>query len=108
MVSMVQQHISTTFYQWQFAATLAWWIIVKATTGKFLYDITNGSVFTCPSWLSSKILHQLQLPPRRKYVFIASLVALGLGGWGIPLVSVSWCDPQQLPIHLVAAFSVPS
>jgi len=91
-----QQHISITFYQWQFAATLVWWILVRALVKKNLDDITQGSVFTCPSWLSDRLLHQLQLPKHRRIVFVASLFSLAVGGgWGFAVAGVQPPDQTQ-------------
>ncbi|CAB9506342.1 expressed unknown protein [Seminavis robusta] len=77
-----EHHISKTFYKWQFSTTLLWWVTIRLATGKNLYDITNGSVCTRPSWIPIQYLHYLQRPSRRRAIFLLSLFALAIGGWG--------------------------
>ena len=95
------EHISTTFYQCQFSATILWWLVVRVMTRMQLYEITNGSVFTKPSWLSCRFLHHMQSPSRRKVIFVASVLAMGVAGWGFPFV-----DPKWMSTRLVTALVV--
>jgi hypothetical protein len=94
-------HTSKMFYRWQFSATMLWWIAIRLMTTRHVYEITNGSVFTRPSWLPSQYLHQLQSPSRRRVIFVVSLFAMALAGWGLPFV-----DPHWLPVRLLAALLV--
>ena len=72
--------VSATFYRWQSAATVVWWLLVKATTKKSLDVATNGSVATRPTWLPSRWLLPLQTPVIRRVVFVSSVVAMLVAG----------------------------
>ena len=67
-------------YDWyglQLLATLLWWALIKAKTGKHLYTLCSSSVCTCPSWLPHKQL--LLIAAQKQRIFIALPVALAAG-----------------------------
>ena len=40
-----------SYYLLQLLAVLLWWLLVRLTTRKYLWDTCNSSVVTRPSWL---------------------------------------------------------
>jgi hypothetical protein len=98
------EHISTTFYRWQFSTTFLWWVAIRLLTARHVYDITDGSVFTRPTWLPSHYLHQLQSPSKRKAIFVVSLLAMGLAGWGLPFVDPKWFFVRLATALLVSLY----
>ena len=70
-------HPARGFYILQFWTTVAWWLLVRRISGKHIFDVAQGSVFTCPSWIPSSALQRLH--GKRKLIFIAAVLALGVG-----------------------------
>jgi len=72
------EHPARGFYRAQFYTSVAWWLLVRRISGKFLFDVAASSVFTRPGWLPRRWLRRLH--GARKLVFVASLAGLGAGG----------------------------
>ena len=83
---MSTEDVHASFYATQLAAILAWWLLIRVTTGRHLHVLSQSSVLTRPCWLPTRWL--LLLHNYRQAIFAGLPLSLAVGAVAPNIVAV--------------------